>query len=33
VNDVQASERAEFNVLHYLYVPVQLLLNFILWVT
>jgi phosphatidylserine/phosphatidylglycerophosphate/cardiolipin synthase-like enzyme len=33
VNDVQASERAEFNVLHYLYVPVQLLLNFVLWVT
>jgi phosphatidylserine/phosphatidylglycerophosphate/cardiolipin synthase-like enzyme len=33
VNDVQASKRATFNVLHYLYMPVQLLLNFVLWVT
>lgn len=33
VNDVQASERATFNVLHYLYMPLQLLLNFILWLT
>ncbi len=33
VNDVRASERAKFNVLHYLYLPVQLLLNFVLWVT
>jgi len=33
VNDVQASERARFNVLHYLYMPLQLLMNFILWLT
>jgi phosphatidylserine/phosphatidylglycerophosphate/cardiolipin synthase-like enzyme len=33
VNDVQASERATFNLLHYLYMPLQLLLNFILWLT
>jgi hypothetical protein len=34
VNDVQASRRASFNVLHYLYMPLQLLLlNFILWLT
>lgn len=33
VNDVQASERARFNVLHYLYMPLQLLMNFVLWLT
>jgi phosphatidylserine/phosphatidylglycerophosphate/cardiolipin synthase-like enzyme len=33
VNDVQASRGATFSVLHYLYMPVQLLLNFGLWVT
>jgi len=33
VNDVQASARARFNVLHYLYMPLQLLMNFILWLT
>jgi phosphatidylserine/phosphatidylglycerophosphate/cardiolipin synthase-like enzyme len=33
VNDVQASQRATFNLLHYLYMPLQLLLNFILWLT
>lgn len=33
VHDVQASERARFNVLHYLYMPLQLLMNFVLWLT
>ncbi|MGD9902723.1 MAG: phosphatidylserine/phosphatidylglycerophosphate/cardiolipin synthase family protein [Vicinamibacterales bacterium] len=33
VNDVQASAAAKFSVLHYLYMPLQLLLNFILWLT